>query len=239
MDFTLNGESVSVEVRAGASALEVLRESCGVTSVKDGCAPEGSCGACTVLIDGKAVVSCAQQATRLAGREVTTQEGLASSDSAFIRMPGEQKPHWEAPAATKLSAHRPRSASSIPSWVVTSRPSSRDAFCAQETTALPSIITVHAPQDPSGAQPSLTDVTPQDSRSTSSTLSPPVSSTETRSPLRVKSIKQSFAVRSRRPRRLECGHRWLCRYSGQSAPPASLRLRLRLQPVHQRGAVRG
>src|SRR5664280_2618762 len=83
MDFTLNGESVSVEVRAGASALEVLRESCGVTSVKDGCAPEGSCGACTVLIDGKAVVSCAQQATRLAGREVTTQEGLAEDDRAL------------------------------------------------------------------------------------------------------------------------------------------------------------
>src|SRR5664280_991294 len=83
MDFTLNGESVSVEVRAGASALEVLRESCGVTSVKDGCAPEGSCGACTVLIDGKAVVSCAQQATRLAGHEVTTQEGLAEDDRAL------------------------------------------------------------------------------------------------------------------------------------------------------------
>ena len=83
MDFTLNGESVSVEVRAGSSALEVLRESCGVTSVKDGCAPEGSCGACTVLIDGKAVVSCAQQATRLAGREVTTQEGLAEDDRAL------------------------------------------------------------------------------------------------------------------------------------------------------------
>jgi len=57
MDFTLNGSPVSIEVREGATLLELLREGCGLTSVKDGCAPEGSCGACTVLMDGKAVVS--------------------------------------------------------------------------------------------------------------------------------------------------------------------------------------
>jgi selenium-dependent xanthine dehydrogenase len=76
MDFTLNGLPTSVEVREGASMLELLRESCGVMSVKDGCAPEGSCGACTVMVDGKAVVSCAQPATRAAGKSITTQEGL-------------------------------------------------------------------------------------------------------------------------------------------------------------------
>jgi selenium-dependent xanthine dehydrogenase len=80
MDFTLNGDRVSVELTGGESVLEVLRESCGVTSVKDGCAPEGSCGACTVMIDGKAVVSCAQKASRLEGREVTTQEGMDEAD---------------------------------------------------------------------------------------------------------------------------------------------------------------
>ncbi|MGE5287195.1 MAG: 2Fe-2S iron-sulfur cluster-binding protein, partial [Micromonosporaceae bacterium] len=77
MDFTLNGKSVSVECSDRESLLEVLRDRCGLTSVKDGCAPEGSCGACTVLVDGKAVVSCAQNAARFAGREVTTQEGLS------------------------------------------------------------------------------------------------------------------------------------------------------------------
>jgi xanthine dehydrogenase molybdenum-binding subunit len=80
MDFFLNGKPVSVDVGGGESLLEVLRDRCGVTSVKDGCAPEGSCGACTVLAEGKAVVSCAQKAARFAGREVQTHEGLAAAD---------------------------------------------------------------------------------------------------------------------------------------------------------------
>lgn len=77
MEFVLNGRPVWVEIREGATLLEVLREQCGLTSMKDGCAPEGSCGACTVLLDGKASVSCAQPAARLAGRHVTTLEGLS------------------------------------------------------------------------------------------------------------------------------------------------------------------
>lgn len=76
MRFVLNGRDVEVDARAGATLLEVLREGCGVTSPKDGCAPEGSCGACTVLVDGKAVVSCAQPAARFEGRSVVTHEGL-------------------------------------------------------------------------------------------------------------------------------------------------------------------
>jgi selenium-dependent xanthine dehydrogenase len=76
MEFTLNGTPVSVDVGEGASLLDLLRESCGLTSVKDGCAPEGSCGACTVMVEGKAVVSCAQPATRASGKSVVTQEGL-------------------------------------------------------------------------------------------------------------------------------------------------------------------
>ena len=78
--LTLNGRAVEADVRSDTSMLEMLREAFGVTSVKDGCAPEGSCGACTVLMDGRAVVSCAQPATRAAGKSVVTQEGLAQSD---------------------------------------------------------------------------------------------------------------------------------------------------------------
>ncbi len=80
MDLTLNGEPVSVDIRADMSLLEVLRDELGVMSVKDGCAPEGSCGACTVLIDGKAVVSCAQKAVHATGRSITTQEGLPEEE---------------------------------------------------------------------------------------------------------------------------------------------------------------
>ncbi|MGZ5290676.1 MAG: 2Fe-2S iron-sulfur cluster-binding protein, partial [Actinomycetota bacterium] len=76
MDFTLNGRPVSADVRDGETLLDMLRERFGVTSVKDGCAPEGACGACTVLMDGRARVSCAQAAPHAEGHEIVTQEGL-------------------------------------------------------------------------------------------------------------------------------------------------------------------
>ena len=77
MDLTLNGNPVSVEPREGETLLELLREQLGLWSVKDGCAPEGMCGACTVIVDGRPVVSCAQPAARFEGKSVTTQEGLS------------------------------------------------------------------------------------------------------------------------------------------------------------------
>jgi len=80
MNFTLNGRPAAAEVREGMTLLELLREGSGLTSVKDGCAPEGSCGACTVMVDGKAVVSCAQPATRAAGKNIVTQEGLSAEE---------------------------------------------------------------------------------------------------------------------------------------------------------------
>jgi len=76
MDFILNGMPVSAEPEPGTSLLELLRERFGLRSMKDGCAPEGSCGACTVLVDGRPVVSCARDAARCAGGEVVTLEGL-------------------------------------------------------------------------------------------------------------------------------------------------------------------
>jgi selenium-dependent xanthine dehydrogenase len=76
VDLTLNGEHVSAAPREDESLLELLREDFGLHSVKDGCSPEGSCGACTVLVDGRAVVACAQKASRFEGKDVVTQEGL-------------------------------------------------------------------------------------------------------------------------------------------------------------------
>ena len=56
--------------------LELLRDELGCTSVKDGCSPEGSCGACTILVDGHAQVCCAQKVAHFAGKNIVTQEGL-------------------------------------------------------------------------------------------------------------------------------------------------------------------
>jgi xanthine dehydrogenase molybdenum-binding subunit len=78
VELTVNGTRVVAEPRDGQSLLELLRDDLGLRSLKDGCAPEGSCGACTVLVDGKAVVSCAQKATRVDGKAVVTHEGLGA-----------------------------------------------------------------------------------------------------------------------------------------------------------------
>lgn len=76
-DFELNGEELEVPGElARATLLEVLRTVGGITSAKDGCAPQGQCGCCTVLVDGRARVSCVTPARRVAGRSVTTLEGL-------------------------------------------------------------------------------------------------------------------------------------------------------------------
>ena len=82
MDFSLNGTPVSIEVEPGTSLLDLLREGVGLRSMKDGCAPEGSCGACTVLVDGRPVVACARPAERVAGRAVVTLEGLPAAARA-------------------------------------------------------------------------------------------------------------------------------------------------------------
>jgi selenium-dependent xanthine dehydrogenase len=76
MRLTLNGRSTEVSMGEGTSLLDLLRDGFGLRSMKDGCAPEGSCGACTVIVDGRAVVSCAQPAGRFEGRDVLTLEGL-------------------------------------------------------------------------------------------------------------------------------------------------------------------
>ncbi len=60
----------------GSSLLDVLREQLGVRSVKDGCSPQGQCGCCTVWVDGSSRVACVTPARRIAGRHVTTIEGL-------------------------------------------------------------------------------------------------------------------------------------------------------------------
>ena len=75
LTFTLDGRAVEV-ADDGASLLEVLRDRLGVRSAKDGCSPQGQCGCCTVLVDGAPRVACVTPARRIAGRSVTTVDGL-------------------------------------------------------------------------------------------------------------------------------------------------------------------
>jgi xanthine dehydrogenase small subunit len=77
--FVCNGAPVEVGVAPGESLLSVLREQLGLASAKDGCAPQGQCGCCTVLVDGDARVACVTPAVRVDGRAVTTVEGLDSA----------------------------------------------------------------------------------------------------------------------------------------------------------------
>jgi len=74
--LTVNGTLYEVEVRPTARLLDVLRDQLGLTGTKEGCA-EGECGACTVLVDGRAIASCVMLAVQARGKEIVTVEGLA------------------------------------------------------------------------------------------------------------------------------------------------------------------
>jgi aerobic carbon-monoxide dehydrogenase small subunit len=77
--FTLNGKSSSVTTDPTRTLLEVLREDLHLTGTKYGCG-EAQCGACSVLVEGKRVFSCRTAVQAVAGKTVTTIEGLAEGD---------------------------------------------------------------------------------------------------------------------------------------------------------------
>ena len=74
--FRINGEPQTVAVEPRTLLVQVLRDELGLTGTKIGC-DTSQCGACTVLVDGRAFKSCTLLAVRLANRDVTTIEGLA------------------------------------------------------------------------------------------------------------------------------------------------------------------
>jgi len=76
VSFTLNGEPVSLEVPLALTLLEILRDVLGLTGTKYGCG-RGECGACTVIVDGRAVNACLTLASQVDGREVLTIEGVS------------------------------------------------------------------------------------------------------------------------------------------------------------------
>ena len=79
----VDGRAVEVD-DDGASLLEVLRDRLGLRGPKDGCSPQGQCGCCTVLVDGAPRVACVTPVRRVAGRRITTVDGL----------PGEVRDRW-------------------------------------------------------------------------------------------------------------------------------------------------
>jgi nicotinate dehydrogenase subunit A len=85
----INGETIDIEAEAATPLLDVLRNRLGLTAARFGCGAE-QCGACTVLIDGEPAFSCTTGLDTLAGRAVTTAEGLKASGalepllSAFV-----------------------------------------------------------------------------------------------------------------------------------------------------------
>src|SRR6187431_593733 len=74
-ELHVNGRAMTIEAEADRSLLSVLRDDLDLTGAKYGCG-EGQCGACTVLIDGQAARSCLTKVDVLAGKQITTIEGL-------------------------------------------------------------------------------------------------------------------------------------------------------------------
>lgn len=79
LEFTLNGQPVSVEITPELKLVHLLRDVLGLTGTKVGC-EIGVCGACSVLLDGALVKSCTLPAQRVAGRNVLTIEGIHAPD---------------------------------------------------------------------------------------------------------------------------------------------------------------
>ena len=80
ISFRLNGRQVRLSTDPARRAVDVLREDLGLTAAKEACGT-GECGACAVLVDGRAKLSCLMLAAQLHGREVLTAEGLGGPES--------------------------------------------------------------------------------------------------------------------------------------------------------------
>ena len=78
IDLTVNGTSVHVESDGGRPLLSVLRDELGLRGTRFGCGTE-QCGACMVLIDGEPACSCAREVATVAGKAITTVEGLSGN----------------------------------------------------------------------------------------------------------------------------------------------------------------
>ncbi len=95
VQFSLNGQPFTALAEKGWSLMDVLREKAGICSVKNGCAPQGSCGCCAVIVDDKTVSSCVVPAEKVAGKNVLTLGGFSEREreifsKAFVLSAGLQ-----------------------------------------------------------------------------------------------------------------------------------------------------
>lgn len=79
VELTVNGTLYKLDVQPWETLVEVIRDDLGLTGTKEGCGL-GECGACTVIMDGRAVNSCLVLAAEADGKQITTIEGLADGD---------------------------------------------------------------------------------------------------------------------------------------------------------------
>ena len=80
LSLTVNNDTHDVAVSPWRTLLDVLRDDLGLMGTKRGCG-SGTCGVCTVIIDGRAVLSCLTLAVECAGKKITTIEGISSPES--------------------------------------------------------------------------------------------------------------------------------------------------------------
>ena len=106
---SVNGVEQAARIEPRVSLLDFLRERLDLTGTKKGC-DQGTCGACTVWVDGRRVLSCLTLAIACEGREVTTIEGLATADRAAPDAAGLHRPTTPSSAATAPPAR------SCPRW---------------------------------------------------------------------------------------------------------------------------
>ena len=122
----VNGKPHSLAIEPRVTLLDALRERLGFTGTKKGC-DQGTCGACTVMVDGKRVNSCLTLAIMTQGRAITTIEGLAHEgelhpmQTAFMEHDGFQcgycTPGQILSAVALLAEQRPTDATSVREWM--------------------------------------------------------------------------------------------------------------------------
>jgi xanthine dehydrogenase YagT iron-sulfur-binding subunit len=126
INLSINGETHTLAVEPRVTLLDTLRERLALTGTKKGC-DQGTCGACTVLIDGRRVNSCLTLAVMVDGQAITTIEGLARGEelhpvqAAFLKHDGFQcgfcTPGQILSAVALLDEGRPTDDSSIREWM--------------------------------------------------------------------------------------------------------------------------